>query len=164
MKAKLCALILFPLALSSARATECTFAHAKYLHTADTAWTMSFHRFGHQVLLSDMAVQVESAASKASFWFLLDAGSSRYINFISTTDVLQKDWQPPTYDGGQRPLGEMHAFFWNKDMKIIETMPKAESPAPEVIFLPDLSEILASRAAIKHELRSGMFKLFRCER
>lgn len=160
MNVRVGTLLLFSLIAQTTEA--CTFKQAVYVHTADSSWKMSFHPFKHKVFLSDMAAHIENTGSKASFWFLFDAGSARYINLISTTNVLQKNWEPPDPDGGKRPLGEMHVFFWDSDMKVMETVPQAESPAPRVVFIPDLSEVLTFRAPVRYDLQAGMFKLDYC--
>jgi hypothetical protein len=96
----------------------------------------------HHDWQSDLAFFVHSEKTGKSYWFLPDSGSAHYINLISTSDVTAPDWAPPDPDGGNRPLGSMHYFAFDKKLIGIEGIPQSISSAPDKLFLPDLSEIM----------------------
>lgn len=95
------------------------------------------------------------------YWFLFDSGNARFIPLVSTTDVRQPDWVPPSPDSNRsRPLVSAPNFYaWSDDMKIMSTPPQIGTPAPEHIFLPGLADTLefGMPAGKKVVIKAGMF-------
>ena len=131
------------------------------MHDPDV--TAGFHRLDHhEELLSDLAFYVRSKRRGVTFWFLFDQGSARYINLISTTDVLAKGWAPPDPDGGVRPLPEMHVLLADADFVFAQEAPKSGAAPPAYILLPDLSETLHQSATPGWDILTDLFKFDGC--
>ena len=145
-------------------AHACTYEKAHYVYSSNPSLSVSFTNIGkRENVLSTIALQLSDKQSGASFWFLFDAGSARYITMISTSDVRSPGWEPPT-DGSPRLLCSMHFFAWSKRMVFDENLPMAGARAPDTIFLPDLSETLWYRAEPRIGIGHGVFTLKRCGR
>lgn len=111
---------------------------------------------------SDLALFIKTPRGQ-TYWFLFDVGTARYINLISTTNVEEASWTPPSADGGQRPLSEMHFLAANKALLVAPSIPKSHDQAPDYILLPDLSEVLAYRAEPRENIPTGFFSVTRCQ-
>ena len=111
---------------------------------------------------SDIALGVRSGQGRPTHWFLFDRGAARYINLISTTDVTSRNWKPPTPDGGERPLGDMHFVSTTASLAVVHGIPNSRDAAPSRLFLPDLPEVLAHRASPPEDVQLFFFKLVRC--
>lgn len=150
---------------SSAATTNCSAASARYEMMGAPGFTAGFRpTSNYPGWLTDVAFFVHSDHSKRTFWFLFDAGTARYINLISTTDVADASWTPPPHDGGDRPLGEMHYMAADSNLKFSLTLPRQTSPAPTYILLPDLSERLryGQAGSAKEDVPVAFFKLTGC--
>ncbi|WP_132146388.1 hypothetical protein [Luteibacter rhizovicinus] len=151
--------------LIATSASACDFASARYQHSADANLHASFKVLKlRPAWPTDLALDIRDEKTSTSFWFLFDAGASSYVSLISTADVTAKGWTPPSPDGGIRPLGSMHIFMWNKDMRIADTVPEAQGQAPETFFVPDLTESLRHTAKPPLQIDQGFFKLVSCSK
>ena len=141
----------------------CPIEGARYRMMHDPDVTAGFHRLRHhEELLSDLAIYIRSQRRGVTFWFLFDQGAARYINLISTTNVLAKDWLPPDPDGGVRPLPEMHILLADSDFVFAQEVPKSGEPPPASILLPDLSETLHHNTEPAWDVLTDLFKFDGC--
>jgi hypothetical protein len=142
---------------------SCPIGRATYTARDGAGLTASFHDIGKRLgWLSPLALGVQSARTRRTFWFLFDRGAARRINLISTGDVTQAGWRPPLPDGGMRPLGEMPYLAANADLAFDEHVPTAASPAPKYILLPELPEALAHRASPPESVKLAFFQYEGC--
>lgn len=149
--------------MAQALPASCKLADAHYTLSSDKSFTLTFPSTGRITeWASDIALEL-SHGTESHYWFLFDAGSARYINVISTKDVRSGDWSPPTDDPSTRPLGEMHFFAWYDKYKFLDSIPSGDTAAPGYIFLPDLPEVLAYRAAPRVSIQQGVFLLNHCK-
>lgn len=141
----------------------CRFADAHYTLTSDKSFTLTFPSTGSVAgWASNIALEL-SHGTEGHYWFLFDAGSARYINLTSTKNMRSPDGSPPTDGPSTRPLGEMHFFAWHDRYKFLQAIPTADTDAPASIFLPDLQEVLAYRAAPRIAVDQGVSLLDRCK-
>jgi hypothetical protein len=152
-------------AASAAAPTNCKAAGARYEMMGAPGLTAGFRPMAsHTGWLTDVAFFVHSDHSKKTFWFLFDAGTARYINLISTTDVTQTSWTPPPPDGGDRALGEMHYMAADAALKFSLELPRQTTTPPAYILLPDLSEKLryGQAGGDREDVPVAFFKLKGC--
>jgi hypothetical protein len=99
-----------------------------------------------------------------TFWFLLDGGTGRYAYLISTTDVTQPGWIPPSDAGGSKgPLSRsMHYLSADADLHFSFEPPSAGDPAPLYILLPDLPEAMWYWVDPREGVPLRFFKLADC--
>jgi hypothetical protein len=143
---------------------ECPLVQARYA-ASDNQVTARFHAIGRRPgWRSDVALGVRSAPGRPEHWFLFDRGAARRINLISTTDVTKRGWQPPSPDGGARPLGEMTYLAADARKAVIAALPTSASPAPRLIVLPELPEVLARRASPAEDATQPILSFVRCAR
>ena len=161
------AVIALALALSSAAldAPSCPIEKARYELMGAPGFTAGFRPEAKRAgWPSDVAFFVRSAASGKTFWFLFDAGTARYVNMISTTDVTAPGWAPPDPDGGVRPLGDMHYLAADLALTFDPLLPRQGAPAPAYVLLPDLAEKLwyGQRDGAKEAAPTAFFKFKDC--
>ncbi|TWB37268.1 hypothetical protein [Nitrospirillum pindoramense] len=157
-KALLCAAAIGLMPAIAAAKSPCTIDRASYQLHGNPQFTAGFRDVGHhENWQSTLAFFVRSNSTGKTYWFLFDAGTARYINLISTTDVTAPGWHPPDPDGGTRPLGELHYFAANADLTFNESLPKAGDAAPDHILLPDLSEVMAYKATPRETVQTAFF-------
>jgi len=151
-----------PLAVAG---SACATGHARYDLMGAPGFTAGFvAQAPRRGWLTDAALFVHSAASGKTFWFLFDQGSARYVNLISTTDVTVPGWAPPSPDGGERPLRDMHYLAADSGLRFDAVPPRATAVAPTYILLPDLSETLwyGQKDGAKEAAPTAFFKLTAC--
>jgi len=112
--------------VSNAATPLCSVAQAHYVSMADQKWTAGFKLVGKRPgWLSDVVFFVRSAKSKHTYQFDFDAGTARYVNLISTSN-----------------LGEMHYLSADEQLQFSLDIPKRKTLAPTYILLPDLQEVM----------------------
>jgi hypothetical protein len=151
---------------AAGHASACTIEHAKYVYSVDKNITVEFENKGKlEGWMSPLVLSVSLGKAKPTYWFLFDQGAARYTYLISTTDATLPQWQPPDPDSSKnRPLGFMEYFAWNSDLRVKDLVPKPGDAAPEVIFLPDLPDKLASQGTPRMSIEPGLFTLQSCGR
>lgn len=139
----------------------CPIVGSRY--TGEHGAVATFRNVGRRTgWVSDLALGIQGGQGLPTHWFLFDRGSARYINLISTTDVTRKGWAPPSPDGGERPLGDMHFISATRSLAVTPTVPTSRDAAPSYLMLPDLPEVLARRATPPEDIRLFFFKLAHC--
>ena len=162
----------FPLASYEAKTCPIERAHYRYTNgvgAADFIVMRGMHG------LSDLALHITVKDQDANpqinqgskpFWFLFNHGSARFTSLISTTNVLSPNWtNPESKSGGMSPLSDTPNFYaWGSDMKVLGDAPREGDAAPEVIFLPELANILyyAIPSNGRLMINTGMFKFDHC--
>jgi len=145
-------------------AAACTIEHARYVYSADKNITVEFENKGDlKGWISPLVLSVKLGKAKPTYWFLFDQGAARYTYLISTTDATAPQWHPPDPDSSKnRPLGFMEYFAWNSDLRVKDLPPKPGDMAPDVIFLPDLPDKLASQGTPRTSILPGLFTFQSC--
>jgi hypothetical protein len=142
---------------------SCPMEKAQYRSMDSQDITAELRTIGdHPGWPSDLALEIHTPAHE-TYWFLFDRGAARYINLISTTDVTQSGWAPPSHDGGKRPLGDMHYVAADSRLRIDQMVPDAGDEAPFYILLPDFPEILAHRASPAESVSLSFLRFAACE-
>lgn len=155
------ALLIGMLAVSHVQA--CTFEQAHYRYSTNPDIEVSFKKLDKGAgWMSDLALHLTIRGGE-SYWFLFDGGSARYINMISVGDAGAPGWKAPGSEGAKGPLHDMHFFAWSKANVFFESMPMPGLPAPDIIFLPDLSETLWYVARPRVGVGHGLFLRYRCD-
>jgi len=112
-------------------AVGCRVADARYALRGEPRMTARFIPVGRRERwISDVAFSFRSPGGK-TFWWLFDAGSSRSIQIISTTDVEASGWRPPDPDGGPRPYGSGVYYGLDDALTFAELPPQAGDPASD---------------------------------
>lgn len=154
------ALLVGVAAISHAHA--CSFEQAHYRYTANHDIEVSFKRLGKRSgWMSNLALHL-TIRGGASYWFMFDRGSAHYINMISVEDTSVPGWTASGNELPQGPLQAMHFFAWSKGGMFFESLPMEGLPAPDTIFLPDLSEALWYQAQHRIGVNHGLFVRYRC--
>ena len=90
-----------------------------------------------------VALGIRSTVTNRTFWWLPGlVGSSGRHYLYSTTDVAVGSWQPPSPDGGVRPLGEMEYTNTDASYRVLDELPQRGGPAPAHFFIAQLGETL----------------------
>lgn len=160
------AAIAFALVGASPATQDCPTERARYELMGAPSFTAGFRPEPKRPgWLTDVSFFVRSAGSGKTFWFLFDAGTARYVNMISTTDLTAPGWVPPDPDGGVRPLDDMHYLAADAALTFDPNLPRQGAPAPAYVLLPDLSEKLwyGQRDGAKEGVATAFFKLKGCQ-
>ncbi|HZZ66617.1 MAG TPA: hypothetical protein VFE18_00445 [Phenylobacterium sp.] len=156
--------LLAALPAASRTAPACPVGRAVYAMAGRPDVTAGFRFVSkREGWLSEWALYVASAKTGRRYWFLFDEGSAQYVNLISTEDVTKPGWSPPPSDGGPRPLGEMHYLASDDGLSYSLDLPDQRRAAPRFILLPDLSEVLWSRAQPREAVPVAVFKQTGCK-
>lgn len=159
------ALLIFLLALVPALAAFCPAERAQYAASDSSGFTAGFMAKppGGQ-FISDLAFYLHSSATKRTFWFLFDAGSARYMNLISASDVRRKGWAPPDPDGrSNRPYFDTHYLQADSGLVFRPQAPHRGEPAPVYILLPDLAQAMWYSLEPREGAPIGVYKLIGCK-
>lgn len=157
------------LVLAAALATTaCPVERAQYQLRDDPAVSAGFVAVASgPAWPSQLALRLHSARSGRAYWFLpWNGGSDGRQHLASTTDVNAAGWQPPSPDGGTRPLGDIEYLGTDADYRLLDQVPVAGGAAPAHLLLPDLREALWYRAAPtqREHIARQFFDLLGCRR
>jgi hypothetical protein len=143
---------------------SCAITQGIYTSKAESGLKLTFHKINkYRGWPSNVALEVSSLKSGNRYWFLFDTGSSVFISLISTTNITERGWSPPSHDDGKRPLGEGFYYAFNQSLDYIYSLPEAKSMAPHFIFIPQLPSMLWNKASPRERIPQAFLILSRCK-
>lgn len=114
----------------AATAADCKGKDARYAMDGVTDFSLTLKERAEPMAWSDLDVVLKTPAR--TFRFSLTASNGYSYNY-----AVQEEPALPADEGTDGEDGSQRIFFFTKDLSLLE-LPQGKSPAPDLIFLPDL--------------------------
>lgn len=115
---------------ASGHAADCTGKSAHYTMPGADGFELTLELRPEPLAWSDLDVVLKTPAR--TFRFSLTASNGYSYNY-----AVQEEPALPADEGTDGEDGSQRIFFFTKDLSLLE-LPQGKSPAPDLIFLPDL--------------------------
>lgn len=134
--------MLFIAALSLVATKACTVENAQYAMRKKPSITATFRSIeSGREWPAGVALAIHFGDSGRTYWWLpWPGGTDGKQNVASTTDVTRPNWQPPSPDGGPRPLGNMEYIATNARYDVIDDIPRRGGVAPAHMLFSTLGD------------------------
>lgn len=129
-------------ALSLAATGTCRVEDARYaLRKKPTVTAMFQPVESGRYWPAEVALAIHFGDTGRTYWWLpWSGGTDDKQNVASTTDVTRPNWQPPSPDGGPRPLGNMEYIGTNARYDVIDHIPRRGGIAPAHMLFSSLGD------------------------
>ena len=82
------------------------------------------------------------------WWLPWRGGTDGRQHLASTTNVITREWRPPSPDGGPRPLGDIDYIATDAGYNVASVSPQQGKTGPHHILLPQLSDVISHNTKV----------------